>query len=114
LRNGSAVKLTTARYFTPNGRSIQAEGIVPDITLRNLKVSDRKKAPKTISERDLSGHLSNPENGEETKETKSTSGNDDDSKKDKPENLSETDYQLFEALNLLKGITIANRIQQKG
>ncbi len=38
LRNGSAVKLTTAQYFTPNGRSIQAEGISPDITLRNIEI----------------------------------------------------------------------------
>ena len=114
LRNGSAVKLTTARYYTPNGRSIQAEGIVPDITLRNLKVTDRKKAPRTISEKDLSGHLDNPENGEEKKDTDSTSSEDDDSTKEKTENLSETDYQLFEALNLLKGITIANKIQHKG
>ncbi len=112
LRNGSAVKLTTARYFTPNGRSIQAEGIVPDIKLRNLKVSDRKKAPKTISEKDLSGHLSNPENGVEKKGTESTSK--DGTKEDSSQNLSETDYQLFEALNLLKGITIANKIQHKG
>lgn len=111
LRNGSAVKLTTARYFTPNGRSIQAEGIVPDILLRNLKVSDRKKAPKTISESDLSGHLSNPENGDE--KTDETSVSEDESEEKKSENLSETDYQLFEALNLLKGLTIANKVQQK-
>ena len=112
LRNGSAVKLTTARYFTPNGRSIQAEGIVPDIKLRNLKFSARKKAPKAISEKDLSGHLSNPENGVEKKGSESTSK--DGTKEDSSQNLSETDYQLFEALNLLKGITIANKIQHKG
>jgi len=111
LRNGSAVKLTTARYFTPNGRSIQAEGIVPDIILRNLKVSDRKKSPKTLSEKDLSGHLSNPENGDE--ETKNTSESAKGSEKGKTENLSESDYQLFEALNLLKGLTIANKINQQ-
>jgi len=118
LRNGSAVKLTTARYFTPNGRSIQAEGIIPDITLRNLEVSDRKKSPKTISEKDLSGHLSNPENGEEdskenTESTSTSEDNSEDNSEDKKEeSLSETDYQLFEALNLLKGLTIANKIQQ--
>lgn len=38
LGNGTAVKLTTARYYTPNGRSIQAEGIVPDIQLKPMKV----------------------------------------------------------------------------
>lgn len=117
LRNGSAVKLTTARYFTPNGRSIQAEGITPDIILRNLEVSDRKKSPSTISEKDLSGHLENPENGggdgdgeEQDKEPSITK---DSEKEAKPDNLSETDYQLFEALNLLKGLTIASKIHQK-
>lgn len=111
LRNGSAVKLTTARYFTPNGRSIQAEGIVPDIILRNLEVSDSNKSPKAISERDLSGHLSNQENGD--KGEQKVTDEDKDAEEEKPENLSETDYQLFEALNLLKGLTIANKINQE-
>ena len=111
LRNGSAVKLTTARYFTPNGRSIQAEGINPDIELSELEVKPKKKST-TVSEKDLTGHLSNPINGDAeseptTEETDSTV-----EKKSGDENLSETDYQLFEALNLLKGLTIANRIQQ--
>ena len=64
LRNGSAVKLTTARYFTPNGRSIQAKGIEPDITLNTLKLSSNdEKARESFSESDLEGRLSNP-NGE--------------------------------------------------
>ena len=111
LRNGSAVKLTTARYYTPNGRSIQAEGITPDITLRNLKVSDQKKSPLSISEKDLSGHLSNPE-GEDSENEDLTDSSSEKSETGKEE-LSETDYQLFEALNLLKGLTIANSIRKK-
>ncbi len=108
LRNGSAVKLTTARYYTPNGRSIQAEGIVPDIELRNLEVKSQY-APKSVSEKDLSGHLENTLNGDEDSQDTESSNDDDNAGDDK---LSETDYQLFEALNLLKGLTIANRIQQ--
>lgn len=111
LRNGSAVKLTTARYYTPNGRSIQAEGIEPDIILRNIEVKSEKKASKTVSEADLSGHLSNPVNGDE-EESSSDSKSKDDEAEESSDKLSETDYQLFEALNLLKGLTIANRIQQ--
>lgn len=115
LRNGSAVKLTTARYFTPNGRSIQAEGIVPDIKLRELEIKNRKQT-KNISEKDLTGHLSNPVNGDEPNGDEPTdskeSTNEDDDKKEDSEKLSESDYQLFEALNLLKGLTIANRIHQ--
>ena len=101
LRNGSAVKLTTARYFTPNGRSIQATGIEPDIKLSTLRLSaEDEKARETYSESDLEGRLSNP-NGE----------NDvDDEEKADSEALAETDFQLYEALNLLKGLIILNQI----
>lgn len=105
LRNGSAVKLTTARYFTPNGRSIQARGIVPDIRLKTLKLpaSDSSDGA-SFSESDLDGRLSNP-NGD-------TDDTDTGAKTNKEtENLAETDFQLFEALNLLKGLHILN--QQK-
>ena len=101
LRNGSAVKLTTARYFTPNGRSIQATGIEPDIKLSTLRLSaEDEKARETYSESDLEGRLSNP-NGE---------GDVDDEEKDDSEALAETDFQLYEALNLLKGLIILNQI----
>jgi carboxyl-terminal processing protease len=97
LRNGSAVKLTTARYFTPHGRSIQATGIEPDIKLSTVKLSSAdEKARASYSEADLDGSLSNP-NGD----TK-----DGESKEDESEALAETDFQLYEALNLLKGLNI--------
>ena len=64
LNNGSAIKLTTARYFTPNGRSIQAKGIVPDIN-----VGDGSDNSNRIYEADLAGHLSNPKDGSDAKET---------------------------------------------
>ena len=103
LQNGSAVKLTTARYFTPNGRSIQAKGIEPDIELSTLKISaDAQKSSQGFSENDLDGRLNNP------------NGDDGDDKSDKTaesENLAETDFQLFEALNLLKGLRIMNQLQ---
>ena len=100
LRNGSAVKLTTARYFTPSGRSIQATGIVPDIKLKTLKIAASEDKGQTVfSEKDLDGSLSNP-NGD-TGET--DTGSD---KTDELEKLAETDFQLFEALNLLKGLNI--------
>ena len=97
LRNGSAVKLTTARYFTPNGRSIQATGIEPDIKLSTVKLSATdEKANASYSEADLDGSLSNPNGDKET----------DENKKDDSEALAETDFQLYEALNLLKGLNI--------
>jgi len=103
LGNGAAVKLTTARYYTPNGRSIQAEGIVPDILLKPLKVAaDNGADPETIKEADLTGHLRNdksgkPEGAEGAADAKALAdGND----------LARSDYQLYEALNLLKGMTL--------
>ncbi len=99
LRNGSAVKLTTARYFTPNGRSIQATGIEPDIKLSTVKLSETdEKVRETYSESDLEGRLSNP-NGEQAGD-----------EKDDSETLAKTDFQLYEALNLLKGLIIMNNI----
>jgi carboxyl-terminal processing protease len=86
LRNGSAVKLTTARYFTPNGRSIQAKGIEPDIVLSTLKLSaDDEKADASYSEKDLEGRLSNP-NGE---------GEDVEKVKPETENMAQTDFQFY-------------------
>jgi carboxyl-terminal processing protease len=100
LRNGSAVKLTTARYFTPLGRSIQATGIEPDIKLSTVKLSAAdEKAFATYSEADLDGSLSNP-NGDTVK----------DEGKDDSEKLAESDFQLYEALNLLKGLNILSAL----
>ncbi len=58
--NGAAVKLTTARYYTPSGRSIQAEGIEPDIALARVKLESLDKSEFTpVKESDLSHHLTN-------------------------------------------------------
>lgn len=94
-----AVKLTTARYFTPLGRSIQAEGIEPDIVLEKLKLESLKGSKfEPIKEADLSRHL---ENGDADKKSLSKT---DKKKEDKREEI--RDYALHEALNLLKGISI--------
>ena len=106
LRNGSAVKLTTARYFTPDGRSIQAKGIVPDIELSTLSITAKDSNRKeSFSEKDLQGRLSNPDGEDDTSS--------DANKADKKESatLAETDFQLFEALNLLKGLYILNQFK---
>ena len=62
LRDGSAIKLTTARYYTPKGRSIQAKGIVPDIVLDD---GARGRDALALHEADLSGHLVNDRSQEE-------------------------------------------------
>ncbi len=108
LGNGAAVKLTTARYYTPNGRSIQAEGIVPDIQLKPLKVAaDNGADSDAIKEADLTGHLRNDktngkpaEGAEGAVDSKAPDGD-----------LARSDYQLYEALNLLKGMTLLHPLK---
>jgi carboxyl-terminal processing protease len=98
LTNDTALKLTTARYYTPSGRSIQAEGIEPDIVLDPVKLTKvDEPSMERIKEADLTGHLAN--------------GNAKSAGKDKKEkapelSLAESDYQLYEALNILKGLSI--------
>lgn len=60
LTNDTAIKLTTARYFTPAGRSIQAKGIAPDVVAEDTGADGEAFDDRLISEADLSGHLSNP------------------------------------------------------
>jgi carboxyl-terminal processing protease len=104
LRNGGAVKITTALYFTPAGRSIQNEGITPDIPLDSLKLSKANDdSGFGITEADLSHHLSNPTKTE-TEIKKSEKTQEDQAKDIK--NLTTDDYQLHEALTLLKGLSI--------
>lgn len=104
MDNGSALKLTTARYFTPAGRSIQAEGITPDILLEDLQVSQREENDiDRVKEADLSGHLSNGNRREEKAAPEDTSGK----RRDKGgQSLAQEDYALYEALNMLKGLAI--------
>ena len=99
----AAVKLTTARYFTPSGRSIQGEGIKPDIELSDLEVT-RKEADKAtrVKEADLAGHLDKGDDQPlEIADPKNTD-------EEKP-SIIEQDFQLNEALNLLKGLNIYTR-----
>ena len=104
LSNGTAVKLTTARYFTPDGRSIQAEGIQPDIKLERLQLAaDNKSGIQPIKEANLSGHLANPD------EEGAEGNNQTESKKQPKQSLAKTDYQLYEALNLLKGLVLLSK-----
>ena len=100
MNDETALKLTTARYYTPSGRSIQASGIEPDMIVKNIEFEVKKNNNTSnglIKESDLTGHL----DSEVTK-------NDSNQKKDNISNSSlvETDYQLYEALNVLKGLSI--------
>lgn len=97
----TAIKLTTARYYTPNGRSIQATGIQPDVIVPRASVEVQDSA--IVKEADLGGHLMNP-NGEEDRTSDVANGSGEAEK-----SLLERDYQLFQALTTLKSMAILNR-----
>ena len=98
LNNDRALKITTALYFTPNGRSIQAQGIVPDVEVSQAKVT-REKDAETFKEADLQGHLGNGNGGADRPSGKTPIG----SKKARPQ---DEDFQLSQALSLLKGLSV--------
>ncbi len=109
LRSGGAVKITTARYFTPNGRSIQGEGITPDILLERYKVTDTKDdiASLRVKESDLSGSISNPTKSQEAIKKAEAEGKKEDAEKKHVK--ASDDFQLYEALLLLKGLNILGK-----
>jgi carboxyl-terminal processing protease len=110
LKDQRGLKLTTALYYTPLGRSIQATGILPDIEVENLLLTaSEHQEPSWVNlkERHLTGHLSNgsaepnevtlpPESAEEMEE------------ESRP--LVMRDYQLNEAFNLLRGLSLTRHI----
>ena len=96
-----AVKLTTARYFTPNGRSIQAEGIIPDINVPRHRVTPRNRNNLKISEKNLSGHLANKNSDSQKVDNKT---------KKEESDLIFRDFQLYQALNVLTGLHKLNSL----
>lgn len=93
ISSKTAVKITTARYYTPNGRSIQAKGITPDIIVKDRELSTSLDN-NMLKESDLKGHLKN------------TDKRKDEEIKEAQDKKLEKDYQLSEAINLLKGLNI--------
>jgi carboxyl-terminal processing protease len=119
LGNNTAIKLTTARYYTPNGRSIQATGITPDIVVEEATLNGKDNEAK-LREQDLGRHLLNSKelekaNKPEKEDAKPSSKAPEKSapkavdKPDPPELVSKTDYQLNQAINLLKGLQILSK-----
>jgi carboxyl-terminal processing protease len=104
LKDGSGLRLTTARYYTPSGRSIQAKGIVPDITVKLLKPEEEKEViiPKLPAEKDLERHLMDVEKGAPKEKEKP--------KKEEGKAKKPADNQLDRALDLLKSWDIFKNI----
>jgi carboxyl-terminal processing protease len=100
LANDRALKITTALYYTPNGRSIQAQGIVPDVEVRPGKITNESD-PESFREADLQGHLGNGNGGADRPSPSGKApgkGN-----KARPQ---DDDFQLSQALSLLKGLSV--------
>jgi carboxyl-terminal processing protease len=111
MTNESALKLTTARYYTPSGRSIQASGIVPDINIDQVKVELIEQNVLRVSEANLSGHLENnpdPESDQDTDNPASSQSNTNNNA-EQEQTLSQSDYALYEALNVLKGMVLSQQ-----
>jgi carboxyl-terminal processing protease len=104
LKDGSGLRLTTARYYTPNGRSIQAKGIVPDIIVKPSKPEEEKEVvtPKFPAEKDLERHLIDVEKGVPKEKEKP--------KKEEVKEKKALDNQLERALELLKSWDIFKNI----
>ncbi len=103
LPDGSALKLTTALYYTPSGRSIQATGIKPDIIVKPVRIavdSGKKGKIQAVLERDLKGHFGNGNSARKKKETVKGSPSED------MRNRLERDVFLQRALDLLKGLRV--------
>lgn len=116
LKDNYGLKLTTALYYTPSGRSIQAKGIEPDIEIPDIKIPEMKKDELeeliNIREADLDGHLENTtasksESKPQASVTPATEAPTDD------KSIVNQDYQLNQALNLLKGLVFVGA-DQKG
>ncbi|MBT5483641.1 MAG: S41 family peptidase [Gammaproteobacteria bacterium] len=109
LTNDRAIKLTTALYFTPNGRSIQAKGIVPDITVDRGQVTRIPDSLISYREADLTGHLENGNAADDSNEENATENEEAAviaAETQEPPEVLVRDYQLNEAVNVLKGLNI--------
>ena len=119
MNNGSAIKLTTARYFTPNGRSIQAKGIVPDIA-----VDDGSDPANAMHEADLAKHLSNPKDADANLPVVKDAAKEAAAKAKLNEKkfaeaqgpiepASKEDFQFQQAMNVLKGLPVQKMPEPK-
>ncbi len=132
LTEHGAIRLTTARYYTPSGHSIQAKGIVPDITVEQAKIEPLKTNDRQRSEADLRKRLENLEDKKKKEEAKEKAKNGgqpavdpkaekpksekDDKDKDKNTKKKEgeteptQDFQLQRAMDLLRAVGVYNQV----
>jgi carboxyl-terminal processing protease len=100
-----AIRLTTARYFTPSGRSIQATGIEPDIVAEQARIEPLEQSRRT-SEADLRGALENPNGDEQAPDATEGTAAPTPAPEGEAADPAAQDYQLSRALDLLHGIVL--------
>ena len=105
LSNNTAIKLTTARYFTPLGQKIQAKGIKPDFWVEETESGDVFDRDR-VREADLSRHLDSNKKSKKVKERDDESSDSAKTLKDPIEFGSDRDFQLKQAINLLRGLPV--------
>jgi carboxyl-terminal processing protease len=101
MRDGSAMRLTTAKYYTPSGRSIQAKGIEPDIIVEQSLIGELAESGMRVRERDLQRHIGAEDGSDAQPEPEAK-------KPPTKKSATEQDFQLQRALDLLRGYTIFN------
>ena len=104
LRNDAAMRITTARYYTPSGRSIQAKGIEPDVKVKQAKLQEIDTDDFSISEANLKGALKNEQNNEQTNKKVNNT---------KDKNKDTDDYQLVRALDMVKALYLFGQNDNK-
>ena len=110
LSDGSGLRLTTARYYTPSGKSIQSSGITPDveITFTAPDKNVKEKTPRFIREEDLRGHMIGEGSEKKTNEKKAETD-----EEKKARELLENDNQVRQALQLLKSWAVFSKMSPK-
>lgn len=100
LARYGAMRITTARYYTPSGRSIQAKGIDPDILVKPAKIQTLERYGLNLTEAELNGALKNEDDNKDKDEKKK------EEQTDNKEDKKDEDYQLIRALDLVKALSI--------
>lgn len=114
LTNGGALKLTTARYYTPSGRSIQAKGIDPEIVIEQIQNKlEKVDEENRIHEEDIAGALDTPDTKKAPEETKKKDEDDLDPEKQKKKKEVE-DYQLMRAVDIVRTIFLTKEYEVQG
>ncbi len=116
LSDGSGLKLTVALYYTPNGQSIQAEGIAPDLEIPFEPVDEKEeKTPRFLREKDLTRHLESKEEKEQKKKGKTDAkAKEEEKDKDKKDDVADQlakDNQLRMALQFVKNLPKIQQVQ---